>query len=209
MIPRAEHLIAAGVKPETAEYWLPAVQSACEEFEIDTPRRIAAFVAQCAHESAGFRLVLENLNYNAEALVRVWPRLFPNLQMAMAYHRKPEKIANRAYGNRMGNGPEHTGDGWRYRGRGLKQLTGRYNYTKCSQGLGVDFVSSPDLLLQPAHAARSAGWFWSSNQCAALADAGEFILLTKRINGGLMGLSDRQARYAKVLAAIPQTSIVA
>ena len=198
------HLVAVGVKPETAATWLPAVQAACDRFEINNPNRIAAFLAQCGHESGGFTRLIENLNYSAEALMRVWPSRFPSMEVAMRYHRQPEKIANNVYGNRMGNGPEASGEGWKYRGRGLKQLTGKSNYTACSKGLGKDLVAEPDLLLTPEFAALSAGWFWKSNNCSPMADAREFELLTKRINGGLIGLADHKARYAKALACFPE-----
>lgn len=204
MSPTKEHLIAVGVKPADAETWLPGMIATCAEFEINTHQRIAAFLAQCAHESGGFTRLVENVNYSAEALMRIWPKRFPNLEFAQKYHRNPEKIANSVYSNRMGNGSEVAGDGWKYRGRGLKQLTGKYNYTKCGQALGIDLVNNPDLLLQPLHAARSAGWFWATNNCAELADSGEFEKLTKRINGGLIGLADRKSRYEKCLAVAPE-----
>lgn len=199
-----QHLVAVGVKPDTAVDWLRPIQSACERFEINTPLRIAAFLAQCAHESGGFTRLVENLNYSAEALMRVWPKRFPTMEIAMRYHRNPEKIANSVYASRMGNGPEESGEGWKYRGRGLKQLTGKSNYTACSRGLGADLVANPDLLVNPEFAALSAGWFWKTNNCSPLADAREFEMLTKRINGGLIGLTDRKARYAKALACFPE-----
>ena len=198
------HLVAVGVKTDTAETWLPAVQMACAESGINTPNQIAAFLAQCAHESAGFTRLVENLNYSAEALIRVWPSRFLTMQFAMLYHRNPEKIANNVYANRMGNGPESSGDGWKYRGRGLKQLTGKDNYQRCGQALALDLVGNPDLLLSPRPAARSAGWFWKANNCGPLAEAREFELLTKRINGGLIGLADRKARYERALACFPE-----
>lgn len=205
----ASHLVAAGVKPDAAVDWLRPIQSACERFEINTPLRIAAFLAQCAHESGGFTRLVENLNYSAEALMRVWPKRFPTMEIAMRYHRQPEKIANSVYASRMGNGPEASGEGWKYRGRGLKQLTGKTNYAACGHALGVDLVANPDLLLNPEFAALSAGWFWKTNHCSSLAEAREFELLTKRINGGLIGLSDRHARYERVLAVIPQAAALA
>lgn len=193
-----QHLSAAGVKNPVE--WLAAVQSACAEFQINTPRQIAAFIAQTAHESAGYTRLTENLNYSAEALMRVWPKRFPTKIVADAFARKPELIANQVYSNRMGNGPVQSGDGWKFIGRGLKQLTGRENYTRCGDALGVNFVERPELLLRPVGASRSAGWFWRVNNCGLLADAGEFEKLTKRINGGLIGLADRKARYDRVLA---------
>ncbi len=201
MIPEMRHLVAAGVKPDVAQQWLPAIQAACERYEINTDRRIAAFLAQTAHESGGFTRLVENLNYSAEALMRIWPKRFPTLEFAKKFHRQPELIANAVYSSRMGNGPAASGDGWRYRGRGLKQLTGADNYRRCGEAMGVDLLKDPDLLLSPKFAARSAGWFWSANGCGALADAGEFEKLTKRINGGLIGLTDRKTRYASVVTA--------
>jgi putative chitinase len=193
-----QHLLAAGVK--NPGEWLAAIQSACEEFKINTPKQIAAFIAQTAHESAGYTRLTENLNYSAEALMRVWPKRFPSKIVADAFARNPELIANQVYSSRMGNGPVQSGDGWKFIGRGLKQLTGKDNYTRCGNALGFNLVENPELLLLHAGAARSAGWFWSINGCAALADAGQFEQLTKRINGGLIGLADRKARYDRVLA---------
>lgn len=200
----ATHLVAVGVKPDTATYWLRSIRASCEQFEINTPRRIAAFLAQCAHESGGFTRLVENLNYSAEALMRVWPKRFPTMEIAMRYNRNPEKIANSVYASRMGNGPEESGEGWKYRGRGLKQLTGKSNYVACGKGLGIDLVADPELLVSPGFAALSAGWFWKTNNCSPLADAKEFELLTKRINGGLIGLADRKARYERALACFPE-----
>lgn len=200
MIVEMRHIVAAGVKPDVAQRWLPAIQAACSEFDISTPKRVAAFLAQTAHESGGFTRLSENLNYSAEALTKIWPKRFPTLAFAQSFHRQPELIANTVYSSRMGNGGPETGDGWRYRGRGLKQLTGKDNYVRCGRTLNVDLVGDPDLLLRPGLAARSAGWFWSSNNCGPLADSEQFELLTKRINGGLIGLKDRKERYAGVLS---------
>ena len=211
MIPQVHHIVAAGVKQATAEKWADAVANACSEFGIDTPKRIAGFLSQCAHESGGFERLQENLNYSAEGMAGIWPKRFavmgadgkpvkkdgknqPN-KFALALHRKPEMIANVVYSGRMGNGPIESGEGWLYRGRGLKQLTGKSNHIECSKGLGVDLVANPDLLLEPVYAARSAAWFWQKNKCNAFADAGDIEGLTKRINGGLIGIADRKARY--------------
>ena len=202
MIPQAEHLLAAGVSEKLVPTWLPPIRAACEEFGVNSDKRIAAFLAQVAHESGGFTRLVESLNYSAEALMKIWPKRFPTLAFAQKFHRNQELIANAVYSSRMGNGGPETGDGWKYRGRGLKQLTGKDNYTRCGKALAVDLVSDPDLLLRPGLAARSAGWFWASNGCAALADAGEFEQLTKRINGGLIGLKDRRERYDKVLKSM-------
>jgi putative chitinase len=216
MRPTLEHLVAAGVSRELAERWLPHVQTALERFGITTKRQVAGWIAQCAHESAGFKTLTENLNYSADTMAVVWPTRFavlgpdkkpvkvkgknqPN-KFALALHRKPELIANTVYANRMANGNIESGDGWRYRGRGLKQLTGKDNYTRCGQGLGMDLVGNPDLLLSPEGASMSAAWFWSVNKCGPIADSGDFVALTKKINGGTIGLEDRQRRYNAVMA---------
>jgi putative chitinase len=216
MRPTLEHLVAAGVSRELADRWLPHVQTALERFGITTKRQVAGWIAQCAHESAGFKTLTENLNYSADTMAVVWPTRFallgpdkkpvkvkgknqPN-KFALALHRKPELIANTVYANRMANGNIESGDGWRYRGRGLKQLTGKDNYTRCGQGLGMDLVANPDLLLSPEGASMSAAWFWSVNKCGPIADSGDFVALTKKINGGTIGLEDRQRRYNAVMA---------
>jgi putative chitinase len=218
MIPQVRHIVAAGVKQATAEKWADAVANACAEFGIDTPQRIAGFLSQCAHESGGFERLQENLNYSADGMAGIWPKRFavlgpdkkpvkkdgknqPN-KFALALHRKPEMIANVVYSSRMGNGPTESGEGWLYRGRGLKQLTGKDNHRACSAGLGVDLVANPDLLLEPVYAARSAAWFWSTNKCNAFADAGDIEGLTKKINGGLIGIDDRKKRYASAMSSL-------
>lgn len=215
MTPKVEHIVAAGVKQTTAQKWVDAVAAACQEFNIDTPQRIAGFLSQCAHESGGFERLQENLNYSADGMAGIWPKRFavlgpdgkpvkkdgknqPN-KFALALHRKPEMIANVVYSGRMGNGPTESGEGWKYRGRGLKQLTGKTNHSNCSKGLGVDLVDNPDLLLEPIYAARSAAWFWSTNKCNVFADAEDIEGLTRRINGGLIGLEDRKKRYASAM----------
>jgi len=216
MKPESPLLVAAGVKDPAK--WLDAVVETCVEFEINTPQRIAAFLAQTAHESGGYTMLTENLNYKAATLAACWPNRFAVLgadkkpvkengknvptAVANAIAGKPELIANLVYSGRMGNGPAESGEGWAYRGRGLKQLTGKYNYEKCGSGLGVDLVGNPDLLLEPMYAARSAGWFWKANSLSTFADKGDMEGMTKKINGGLIGIDDRKARYAKVLALL-------
>jgi putative chitinase len=218
MTPKVEHIVAAGVKQATAEKWVDAVAAACQEFNINTPQRIAGFLSQCAHESGGFERLQENLNYSADGMAGIWPKRFavlgpdkkpvkkdgknqPN-KFALALHRKPEMIANVVYSGRMGNGPTESGEGWKYRGRGLKQLTGKDNHRACSEGLGVDLVENPDLLLEPIYAARSAAWFWSANKCNVFADAKDIEGLTKRINGGLIGIDDRKKRYVNAMRSL-------
>ncbi|WP_325927410.1 glycoside hydrolase family 19 protein [Pseudomonas mosselii] len=173
------------------------------KYAIVTRLRIAAFLAQIGHESGQLRSLTENLNYSAEALVRTWPSRF-TAQTAGVYARKPERIANRVYEGRMGNGPEPSGDGWRYRGRGVLQVTGRDNYRACSEALFSDsrLLNAPELLEHPVYAALSAGWFWQSRGLNALADAGEFLAITKRINGGINGLEDREQLYARALKVL-------
>ena len=186
-------LLALGIEGK----WLEPLKETFEKHQIDTPKRQAAFIGQCMHESNNFKTLTENLNYSAQGLMATWPRRFPNMEFASQYHRQPEKIANLVYSNRMGNGSEESGDGWRYRGRGLKQLTGKENYERCGSGMGVDLVSDPDLLLDPKYAALSAGWFWDQNKLNDLADRGDIETMTRRINGGLIGLDARRAAIQK------------
>ena len=219
MTPDLTHLLAAGLRQAVAERWLEGTRAACLEFGINTPQRIAGFLSQCAHESAGFTMLEENLNYRAATMATVWPRRFAELgpdgkpkkdaqgknipnKFALAIERKPEAIANAVYSNRMGNGPLESGEGWRYRGRGLKQLTGKDNYTRCGKALNLDLVETPDLLLTPSPAARSAAWFWANNGCNAFADKGDVEGLTRRINGGLIGIDDRRRRHQAVMRAM-------
>jgi len=217
MSPTSPLLVAAGVKDPAK--WLDAVVETCVEFEINTPQRIAGFLAQTSHESGGYTMLSENLNYRAATLAACWPNRFAVLgpdkkpvkdqqgkltptAVANAIAGKPELIANMVYSSRMGNGPAESGDGWKFRGRGLKQLTGKDNYARCGQALGLDLVGNPDLLLEPMAAARSAGWFWKANALSTFADAGDIKGMTKKINGGFIGLEQRQKLYDKVLAAI-------
>lgn len=218
MTPGIDQLIAAGIKREVAERWLPHVQSAMKRFGIESERQVAAWLAQTAHESGGYTMLTENLNYKAATLAVCWPNRFAVLgpdkkpikengknvptAVANSIAGKPELIANMVYSSRMGNGPAESGEGWKYRGRGLKQLTGKDNYTRCGAALGLDIVANPDLLLEPEGAALSAAWFWSVNKCGPLADADDFVGLTKKINGGTIGLPDREKRYKAVLASI-------
>jgi putative chitinase len=216
MIPTIANLQAAKVK--NPEKWIDAVVATCQEFEIDTPQRIAGFLAQTSHESGGYTMLSENLNYRAATLAACWPNRFAVLgadkkpvkengklvptAVANSIAGKPELIANLVYSGRMGNGPAESGEGWAFRGRGLKQLTGKFNYTKCSEGLGADLVANPDLLLEPVYAARSAGWFWKTNGLSAFADAGDIKGMTKKINGGFIGLEQRQALYDVCLKSV-------
>lgn len=163
---------------------------------LDTPLRRAHFMAQLAHESAGFTRLVENLNYSADGLRRTWPSRFTAAQ-ALQYGRRPEAIANRVYGNRLGNGGEATGDGWRYRGRGYLQLTGRANYREFGQRLGVDLEANPDRAAEPEIAMRIAESYWLHKGLHLLADMDDLEGITRRINGGLNGLDDRRRWLAK------------
>ncbi len=173
--------------------WVEPLQEVFHRYEINTPERQAAFIGQCAHESMNFTRLEENLNYSAEALMKTWPSRFPTMEVAQQYARNPEKIANKVYGGRMGNGTEETGDGWLYHGRGLIQLTGKDNYMLASDALREDFIHSPDYVLVPKYAALTAGWYWNKRQLNKEADAKDYTGMTKKINGGTIGLNDRIA----------------
>ena len=170
------------------------------KYDLDTPKRQAAFIGQCAVESANFTRLQENLNYSAQRLTQVWPSRFPNISMAEPYANNPEKLANFVYAGRMGNLQD--GDGWKFHGRGLIQLTGRENYANCGSGIGVDLIDNPDLLLTPQYAVLSAGWFFNKKGLNALADTQEYGAMTKRINGGLTGLDERIAKITKALQVL-------
>lgn len=181
------------------QYWHEALAQLLPDYEINTAKRIAAFIAQCAHESAGFTALRENLNYRAESLMKVWPRHFPTIEIARQYAHNQERIANRAYANRMGNGDEASGDGWRYCGRGLIQLTGKNNYQAFADSLEMELEDVPEYLATFEGAAQSACWFWESNNLNVWADRGDILTLTKRINGGTIGLEDRIKHYNHAL----------
>ena len=181
------------------DHWHHALEQALPDYDINTPQRIAAFIAQCAHESGGFKFLKENLNYKAESLCRVWPRLFPNIDIARQYAQQPEKIANRAYGSRMGNGPEESGDGWKYCGRGLIQLTGKQNYQNFADSIETPVEDVPEFLATFEGAVQSACWFWEANNLNQFADKGDILTMTKRINGGTLGLEDRKKHYEHAL----------
>jgi putative chitinase len=193
-----EQLQALGIDSK----WLDPLENAFAKYDISTPQRQAAFIGQCAHESGNFKTLEENLNYKPEALMRVWPSRFPDLATAMKYAHNPEAIANKVYGGRMGNGVEESGDGWKYHGRGLIQLTGKENYGNCGSGIGVDLLGNPGLLGTPEYAALSAGWFWNKKGLNSLADSQDYETMTKRINGGTLGLDDRKAKIAKALSVL-------
>lgn len=181
------------------DYWYSAMDRCLPDYDINTPQRIAMFVAQCAHESGNFRILKENLNYRAESLTKVWPRHFPNLDIARQYANKQEAIANKAYANRMGNGDEASGDGWRYCGRGLIQLTGKDNYTRFAMSIETPVEEIPAYLGTFEGAVQSACWFWETNNLNQWCDQGDVTTVTKKINGGTIGLADRQKHYQHAL----------
>jgi putative chitinase len=183
-------------------HWHQALSQLLPDYEINTAQRIAAFVAQCSHESGGFTALKENLNYKAVTLRKIFPKYFPSDDLANAYANMPNKqeaIANRVYASRMGNGDEHSGDGYRYCGRGLIQLTGKTNYQSFADSLEMNVEDVPDYLATFEGAAQSACWFWESNNLNQWADKGDILTLTKRINGGTIGLEDRIKHYEHAL----------
>jgi putative chitinase len=188
-------------KNKNAEAWTKALNEVLPTYEINSTERIAAFLAQCGHESMGFTVLQENLNYSAEGLTKIFHKYFPTLESAQPYARRPEMIANKVYANRMGNSTEESGEGYRYRGRGPIQLTGKSNYTECSDFLFQDdtLIKDPDMLLDPEYALHSACWFWLKNALNNYADSADLVTMTKRINGGTIGLDDRIKHYNEAI----------
>lgn len=179
--------------------WTSALNEYLPSFEIDNTKRIASFLAQATHESQDFKRLSENLNYRPESLRSVFPKYFPTITLANQYAHSPERIANRVYANRLGNGSEASGDGWRYRGRGIFQLTGKYNYQKFADFVDMELHETIEFLETFHGAVLSACWFWDSRNLNTYADKGDIIGMTKRINGGTIGLNDRINRYNKIL----------
>ena len=167
------------------------------EYGVNSPVRLAAFIAQVGHESGHLQYLTERLSYSVRGLRATWPRYFPDDTVAQRFARAPERLANYVYANRLGNGPFESGDGWRYRGRGLIQITGKANYKALEDATGKPYVQQPQMLERPPDAARSAAWYWQSHGLNELADAGDFAAITKRINGGLNGQAERLALWAK------------
>ena len=185
------------------EQWLDPLNETFDKYQINTPQRQACFLGQTLHESGNFKFTRENLNYSAKALMSTWPSRFPDMDTAMQYERQPEKIASKVYLGRMGN--ETPEDAAKYIGRGLIQCTGKEAYQYCGEALGVDFLANPELLEEPRYATLSAGWFWNKKGLNALADEGtsdSFEVMTKRINGGLLGLDDRKSKMIEALKAL-------
>lgn len=188
----ADQLRQLGIDPNLVDPFNETFQ----RFGILTPAQQASWIGQCGHECGNFRIMEENLNYRAPTLLKLFPKT-PKRQWgftpeeAAAYEKQPQKIANRIYSNRMGNRDEASGDGWRFRGSGFLQLTGHANFYHAGQALGVDFVMQPELVRTPMYAAQTAGWFWQTHKLNQYADNGDFVTMTKRINGGTIGLEDR------------------
>jgi putative chitinase len=190
--------------------WVDPLNEVFERFGIATKNQQAAFIGQCGHECGHFKILEENLNYRASTLMKLWPKRFPTQEIANAYEKNPKKIANMVYASRMGNRDESSGDGYRFRGRGCIQLTGHANYFHAGKALGVDFVMEPDLVAKPKYAALTAGWFWSTHGCNQAAETGAPVVdakptwgeLTKKINGGTIGLQDRIAHTNQALSAL-------
>ena len=168
------------------------------DYDINTPVRVAAVMAQCHHESGGFVYLSENLNYKASGLLKTFPKYFPDMATAQKYERNPRAIANRVYANRMGNGPEESGEGWKFAGKGLIQLTGKDNMTRFAMSLEITPEEAAEYLQTFEGAAQSACWFWESNNLNNYADSGDFLTLTKKINGGTKGMDDRELQHARI-----------
>lgn len=196
-------VMAMGCPIERAQRWVDHLNVAMERYQINTPVRMAQFMAQIGHESGSLSCVVENLNYSAAGLLSTFPKHFTQAE-AEAFQRQPMVIANHVYANRYGNGDEASGDGWAYRGRGLIQLTFKDNYRACGRAIGADLVANPDALLVPEYAALAAGWYWHTRGCNAMADAGEMRGITKAVNGGYNGLEERMALLDRAEAALTQ-----
>ncbi len=196
-------LIAAGIAPTAARVFADPLAAACGHFDIGTPARQAAFVSQCAHESADFTRLEESLYYRTPERIRVmWPTRVPSLSEAAKLCGKPQALANRVYCNRNGNGDESSGDGWTYIGRGLIQLTGRANYLAAESAIGEPYKSSPELVAKPAHACMTAAWYFAAAGCNPLADASNIDAITRKINGPAMaGAPNRRQKYEEAARA--------
>ena len=190
-------------RAQDPDSWAESMNNVFPTYEINTPRRVAAFLAQCGHESGGWTTFEENLNYSAKGLNGIFKKYFPTLESAQPYERKPQMIANKVYGGRMGNGPESSGDGWKYRGRGPIQLTGKDNYRAFAKEMFEDWENlfeNPDWVTSDRDfALMSAIWFWNKNKLNVQADSGDTKLMTKKINGGYIGLEDRIHHYEEAI----------
>ena len=201
MRPTVAQLVAAGVGPTQARTFAEPLAAACALFDISTPVRLAGFVSQCVHESQGFTRTEENLFYSTPERIRVmWPTRVNNLADAAALCGRPEKLANRVYSLRMGNGDQASGDGWKFRGRGLFQLTGRHNYADAAVELNRAYIDTPNIVAQPSDACLTAAWYWHCNKLNILADASNIKAITWVINGpALAGLADRRQLFDRAL----------
>lgn len=184
------------------DYWYDSLIMILPDYEIDTVQRVAAFMAQTCHESGNYKFLKENLNYRASSLRRVFPKYFPTDIIAAKYAHNQSAIANRVYGGRMGNGPAASGDGYRYCGRGLIQLTGKDNYMKFAESIETPLNEMPDYLATFEGSVQSACWFWEENNLNKWADLGDILTLTKKINGGTNGLAERKANYARIISIL-------
>ena len=198
--------LCPSTKKTVLSSYIEPLNTVCDYYDMfDNVKRVSAFLAQVSHESGGFNFIKENLNYSVTGLRKTFSKYFPNDETAANYARQPEKIANRVYANRMGNGNELSGDGFKFRGRGLIQITGRNNYTKLAESLSMSIDDTVAYLETPNGATSSAGWFWDSNKLNQYCDQSDFITLTKRINGGTIGLEDRKHQYAIALQLLEQS----
>jgi len=182
--------------------WVSALNDTFAKFNIVSVKQQSAFIGQCAHECGNFRILEENLNYKAVTLMKLWSKRFPTQEIANSYEKNPKKIANMVYSNRMGNRDEASGDGYRFRGRGCIQLTGHANYYHAGQACGVDFVMEPDLVATPMYAAMTAGWFWDTHKLNDYANRKDYVGMTKKINGGTIGLQDRIDHIEKAFGVL-------
>jgi len=189
-------------KRSNLEKFVEGFNETFEHFDISTPERMAMFIAQTAHESGNFATTSENLFYSAKGLNGTFKKYFSTVAVAEPYAKKPEKIANRVYCNRMGNGDEASGEGYKYRGRGIIQLTGKDNYTHCGNALELDLLTDPDSVADNPVAVLSAGWFWDTRKLNTWADKGDVLTVTKKINGGTIGLADRKKHYEHILEVL-------
>lgn len=195
--------LCQNTKNATLNEYIDPLNDVLPYYEISASKeRTAAFLAQIIHESSALTRIKENLNYSAAGLIGTFRKQFPTMEIAEQYARRPEKIANRAYANKLNNGDENSGDGYKFRGRGLIQLTGRYNYTEFAKGLGMDIDDCIAYMETPAGATSSAGWFWDKNSLNGYCDRNDFVGLTKRINSALLGLSERRKIYAQALTIV-------
>lgn len=197
------HLVAAGIAPTQARQFQAPLAAACARFQINTAPRLAGFVAQCRVESAGFTALEESLFYRDPVRIqRIWPARVPTLQLAQGLARNPQGLANVVYANRLGNGDTASGDGWRYRGRGLKQLTGRANYVDAADALNRPYVTNPELVALPEDACMTAAWFWHVNKLNILADSAQWDAITRAVNGpGMLQAAERR-QYSEEAVAV-------